>query len=161
MFPTTRGRAQSSTTGAILLVAVFLLVTTTLGTALLDGTVSDPDPMASAEFDSEGTDLRITHLGGDALPNDELAVVVRANGNVTRFPFASPSGAFGFGDNRTFSDALVANASNDVRLYHEPSGTKIERATLTPRPDPTPETGSIEGAVVGPDAASRVASGAS
>ncbi|ELZ49508.1 hypothetical protein C465_08056 [Halorubrum distributum JCM 9100] len=162
MFQTTRRRAQSSSTGAILLVAVFLLVTTTLGTALLDGTATEPQPTMSAEFDAEATDLRITHVGGDALSDDELAAVVRANGSATRLPFAPPSGEFALGDNRTFSDALVANASNDVRLYHEPSGTEIERATLTPRSGPTAETGSIEGAIVGPDAAStRVASGAS
>ena len=156
-------RAQSETVGVILLVAVFVVSASAIGVAYVGGVGSDADEVVvSAELSANGTELRVDHLGGDALPNEELAVVVRADGNSTRYPFAPPAGEFAPGNRRTFSDALVANATNEVGLYHEGSGEQIEQATLTPRPEPTAETGSIEGTVVGPGAAStRVASGAS
>lgn len=156
-------RAQSETVGVILLLGVFVLSASAVGIVYIGDVASGGDEVVvSADLSADGTDLRVSHLGGDALPNDELAVVVRANGNTTRYPFAPPSGEFAPGDRRTVSDALVADASNEVRLYHEPSGEEIERASLTPEPDPTAETGAIEGTVIGPDTASmRVASGAS
>ena len=159
----TMGRAQSETVGIILLLAVFVVSASAIGVAYVGGVGSDADEVVvSADLSADGTDLRVDHLGGDALPNDELTVVVRANGNATRYPFAPPSGEFAPGDRRTFPDALVANASNQVRLYHDGSGGEIERATLTPEPDPTAETGAIEGTVLGPGASSmRVGSGAS
>ena len=156
-------RAQSETVGVILLLAVFVVSASAIGVAYVGGVGSDADEVVvSADLSADGTDLRVDHLGGDALPNDDLTVVVRADGNATRYPFAPPSGEFAPGDRRAFSDALVANASNEVRLYHDGPGGEIERATLTPEPDPTAETGAIEGVVVGPGASSmRVASGAS
>ncbi|MDV7350553.1 carboxypeptidase regulatory-like domain-containing protein [Halorubrum distributum] len=159
--PTT-DRAQSETVGVILLVTVFVVSASAIGVAYVGGVGSDTDEVVvSAELSADGTDLRVDHLGGDALANEELAVVVRAEGNSTRYPFAPP-GEFAPGERRTFSDALIANATNEVGLYHEPSGEQIERTTLVPKPDPTVETGSIEGTVVGRDAASfRVFSGAS
>jgi len=160
--PTT-ARAQSETVGVILLVAVFVVSASAIGVAYVGGVDSDADEVVvSADLSAAETDLRVDHLGGDALPNGALAVVVRADGNTTRYLFAPPSGEFSPGDRRTFSDALAPNASNEVALYHEPSGEQIARATLTPEPEPVAETGSIEGTVVGPGAAAmRVASGAS
>lgn len=158
-------RAQSETIGVILLVAVFVVSASAIGVAYVGGVGSDADEVVvSADLTADGTDLRADHLGGDALPNEELAVVVRAEGNTTRFPFAPPAGEFAAGDRRTFPDALVTNATNEVALYHEASGEQIARTTLalTVGPFLTAETGSIEGTVVGPGAAStRVASGAS
>ncbi|WP_235271416.1 carboxypeptidase regulatory-like domain-containing protein [Halorubrum saccharovorum] len=87
-------------------------------------------------------------------------MIVETDGNRTRIAFAPPEGRFGPGDRRTFADALVANASNEVQLVHRPSGTVIERASLAPEPDPTAETGSIEGTVVGREPTVAVASGA-
>ncbi|RLM67899.1 type IV pilin [Halorubrum sp. Atlit-8R] len=162
--PTT-ARAQSETVGIILLVAVFVVSASAIGVAYVGGVGSDTDEVVvSAELSADGTDLRVDHLGGDALPNGELAVVVRADGNATRYPFAPPAGEFAPGERRAFSDALVANATNEVALYHEASGERIARTTLAPTatPPPAAETGSIEGTVVGPGAAAtRVASGAS
>ncbi|TKX84374.1 type IV pilin [Halorubrum sp. SS5] len=162
--PTT-ARAQSETVGIILLVAVFVVSASAIGVAYVGGVGSDTDEVVvSAELSADGTDLRVDHLGGDALPNGELAVVVRADGNATRYPFAPPAGEFAPGERRTFSDALVANATNEVALYHEASGERIARTTLAPTATPSlaAETGSIEGVVVGPGAAAtRVASGAS
>ncbi|ELZ46586.1 hypothetical protein C463_03949 [Halorubrum californiense DSM 19288] len=149
--------------GVILLLAVFVVSASAIGIAYVGGVDSDADEVViSADLSANGTDLRVDHLRGDALPNEALAVVVRANGNATRYPFAPPLGEFAPGDSRAFPDALAANESNEVALYHEPSGEQIALATLTPEPEPVTETGSIEGTVVGPGAASmRVASGAS
>ncbi|MGM0448517.1 MAG: carboxypeptidase regulatory-like domain-containing protein [Methanobacteriota archaeon] len=156
-------RAQSETVGVILLVAVFVVSASAIGVAYVGGVGSDADEVVvSADLSANGTDLRVDHLGGDTLSNDELVVVIRANGNSTRYPFSPPPGEFAPGDRRTFSDALVANASNEVRLYHEASGEQLERTALVPEPAPAVKTGSIEGTVVGRDADSlRAASGTS
>ncbi|MDB2294482.1 type IV pilin N-terminal domain-containing protein, partial [Halorubrum ezzemoulense] len=115
--PTT-DRAQSETVGIILLLAVFVVSASAIGVAYVGGVGSNVDEVVvSADLSADGSDLRVDHLGGDALPNDELTVVVRTDGNATRYPFAPPPGEFGPGDRRTFSDSLVANASNEVRLY--------------------------------------------
>lgn len=124
-------RAQSETVGVVLLVAVFVVSATAIGVAYVGGVGSEADEIVvSADLSANGTDLRVEHLGGDALPNGELVVVVGADGTATRYPFAPPSGEFAPGDRRTFPDALVTNASNEVSLYHVPSGEQIERATL-------------------------------
>lgn len=128
-------RAQSETVGVILLLAVFVVSASAIGVAYVGAVGSDAaEVVVSAELSADGTDLRVEHLGGDALPNEELVVVVRADGKSTRYRFAPPSGEFAPGDRRTFSDALVANASNEVALYYEGSGEQIARTTLTPRP---------------------------
>ncbi|RLM59939.1 type IV pilin N-terminal domain-containing protein, partial [Halorubrum sp. Atlit-26R] len=96
-------RAQSETVGVILLVAVFVVSASAIGVAYVGGVGSDTDEIVtSADLSADGTDLRVDHLGGDALPNEALAVVVRADGNATRFPFAPPAGEFSPGDRRTF-----------------------------------------------------------
>ena len=156
-------RAQSETVGVILLVAVFVVSASAIGVAYVGGVGSNADEVVvSADLSADGTDLRVDHLGGDALPNDELRVIVRTDGSATRYPFAPPAGEFAPGDRRAFSDALVANASNEVRLYHDGLGGEIERTTLTPAPESTVKTGAIEGTVLGPGASSmRVTSGAS
>ena len=163
MSRSTTNRAQTETVGVILLLGVFVVSAGAVGTVYLGDVSSEGDGIVvSADLSAAETDLRVDHLGGDALPNGELAVVVRTDGNTTRYPFTPPPGEFAPGDRRAFPDALAANASNGVLLYHEPSGERIARAMLTPEPQPAAETGSIEGTVVGPGAAStRVASGAS
>ncbi|WP_128903794.1 carboxypeptidase regulatory-like domain-containing protein [Halorubrum amylolyticum] len=158
--PTT-ARAQSETVGVVLLLGVFVVAAGAVGIAYLgDVTSGGDDIVVSADLTADGTDLGVSHLGGDALSNDDLAAIVEADGNRTRIAFAPPEGRFGPGDRRTFADALVANASNEVRLVHRPSGTVIERASLAPEPDPTAETGAIEGTVVGQEPTAAVASGA-
>jgi len=159
----TSARAQSETVGVILLLGVFVITAGAVGVAVVGDVTSDTDEVVvSADLTADGTDLRVSHLGGDTVPNEDLAVVVRTEDNATRYPFDPPDGRFGPGTERTFSDALAANASNDVRLYHEPSGTQIERESFVPEPEPAAETGAIEGTVTGPGAASmRLASGAS
>ena len=161
--PRPTARAQSETVGVILLLGVFVVTAGAVGVAVVGDVTSDTDEVVvSADLTAEGTDLRVTHLGGDTVPNEALAVVVRAEGNATRYSFAPPDGRFGPGNERTFSDALVANASNEVRLYHEPSGTQIERESFVAESEPAAETGAIEGTVRGPSvAALRFASGAS
>jgi len=109
---------------------------------------------------ADRSDLDVSHLGGDAVSNSDLTVIIKAGENRTRIAFAPPSGEFAPGDRRTFSDALVANASNDLLLVHQPSGTVLERASLAPEPAPTVETGVIEGTVVGADPITSAASGA-
>ncbi|OYR79064.1 hypothetical protein DJ72_14460, partial [Halorubrum distributum] len=83
----TSDRAQSETVGVILLVAVFVVSASAIGVAYVGGVGSDTDEVVvSAELSADGTDLRVNHLGGDALANEELAVVVRVEGNSTRYP---------------------------------------------------------------------------
>ena len=116
-------RAQSETVGVILLVAVLDVSATAIGVTYVGGVDSDADEVVvSADLSANETDLCVEHFGGDTLPNDELAIVVRADGNATRYPFAPPSGEFAPGDRRTFLNALATNASNEVAFYHEPSG---------------------------------------
>ncbi|WP_200531100.1 carboxypeptidase regulatory-like domain-containing protein [Halorubrum sp. LN27] len=158
---TSTDRAQSETVGIVLLLAVFVVSAGAVGVALVGDVTSDADEVVvSADLTADGTDLRVSHLGGDALPNDELTAVVRAEGNATRLAFAPPDGRFGPGDERTFPDALVANVTNEVRFVHEPSGEEIARVSLRPTPEPTAEPGAVEGTVVGSGAPSLVASGA-
>ncbi|QAU13640.1 type IV pilin [Halorubrum sp. BOL3-1] len=163
MLSSPTARAQSETVGVILLLGVFVITAGAVGVAVVGDVTSDTDEVVlSADLTADGADFRVSHLGGDTVPNEDLAVVVRTEGNTTRYPFDPPDGRFGPGNERIFSNALALNASNEVRLYHEPSGTRVERETFVPGPEPAAEMGAIEGTVTGPGAASmRVASGAS
>lgn len=144
-------RVQSETVEVIPLLAVFVLSASAIGVAYVGDVGGDADDLvASAYLGENGTDLSVSHLEFDTVPNEDLAAVVRADGNATRYSFAPLDGQFAPGTERTFSDALVVNAPNEVRLYHESSGTQIERDSFTPKP--AAETGSIEGPVSEPGA---------
>jgi Protein of unknown function (DUF1628)./Cna protein B-type domain. len=157
----TSARAQSETVGTVLLLGVFVIAAGAVGAALVSDVASDGDEIVvSADMTADRSDLDVSHLGGDAVSNSDLTVIIKAGENRTRIAFAPPSGEFAPGDRRTFSDALVANASNDLLLVHQPSGTVLERASLAPEPAPTVETGVIEGTVVGADPITSAASGA-
>ena len=159
MFPT-QSRAQSNTVGVVTLVAVFLVTATVVGLAVVDNVETDDRPLISADFEANGTDLTLRHVGGDAAPNGELTVVIDAGSTTTRLGLGPPDERFALGDEREFEDVLSPGTTTDVKLVHLPSGAILDEGTVQ-APDEPAETGAIEGTVTGDEAATLRGSGAS
>jgi len=159
MFPT-QSRAQSNTVGVVTLVAVFLVTATVVGLAVVDNVETDDRPLISADFEANGTDLTLRHVGGDAAPNGELTVVIDADGTTARLGLGPPDERFTLGDEREFEDVLSPGTTTDVKLVHLPSGAILDEGTVQ-APDEPAETGAIEGTVRGDETATLRGSGAS
>ncbi|WP_280587058.1 carboxypeptidase regulatory-like domain-containing protein [Halorubrum sp. Boch-26] len=157
----TRDRAQSTTVGTILLVAVFLVVAATVGVAVVDDVTPDEEPLVSAEFDADGTDLSISHIGGNSLGNADLRLFLDSGGNTTQIEFnPPPDERFSPGDRREFGEVLTPASTTRIRLVHIPSGTVLDEGTVTAGAGPV-ETGAIGGTVTERGSSSIRASGAS
>jgi len=158
----TSARAQSETVGTLLLLGVFVIAAGAVGAALVSDVASDGDEIVvSADMTTaDRSDLDVSHLGGDAVSNSDLTVIIKAGENRTRIAFAPPSGEFApatAAPSRTRSSRTprTISCSSTNRLARCSSGLR-SRA----EPAPTVETGVIEGTVVGADPITSAASGA-
>lgn len=153
-------RAQSTTVGVILLVTVFIVTATTIGLVVVDEVDSGSEPLISADFEANGTDLSMEHLGGDAVANGDLRVIVDADGNTTRLELGPADEEFAVGDSREFEESLPSGARTRVELVHAPSDSILDEGTVVAGGGKT-ENGTIEGTVTGDEAATLRGAGAS
>lgn len=133
----TAGRAQTRRLALMAVVAVLL------GTVVAANIVGDPgateDPRASFTFETDGSDVLVTHFGGDEL--DPAAVYVESG---TRGRLGNFGGSGGMACARNHSQVeqgttcRVANASFE-QLYVVWQGEENRTLILARRgPDPTP-----------------------
>lgn len=145
-------RGQSETIGSILLVAIVVLTVSVFGAYALGQLGDGEKPRVEIQSNISTNELSLTHAGGDSLHGDELAVIIRWNGNETRLGFASQGsydtdngGLFEAGETWTLNNPPYdQHDTATVYLVHVPSGSVIYRGARTvtkPTPTPTPAPG--------------------
>jgi hypothetical protein len=137
----------------ILLAGVFVVVGGMIGVAFVDDVTTEEEPQVSAAFGADGTNLTVSHLGGNTVTNGALLVIVDSDDGTVRLEPTPPDERFSTGDRRAFSDILAPRSTARVQLVHAPTGVILDRGTVTAGDGPT-ETGAIAGTVTGPGAAS-------
>jgi len=134
----TSARAQSETVGTVLLLGVFVIAAGAVGAALVSDVASDGDEIVvSADMTADRSDLDVSHLGGDAVSNSDLTVIIKAGENRTRIAFAPPSGEFApatAAPSRTRSSRTprTISCSSTNRLARCSSGLRSRRNRLRP-----------------------------
>lgn len=136
-------RGQSAPISTLLMVALTLVAAGAAGVVLLDLTPDLLGTAPSATVDVTAADngpdaqsLVVTHRGGDDLRLDDVDVVVRDGGHVTRLPlsaFGNRSGTTGgvvdAGDSLRTTQLLTGPTT--VQLVHRPSGSVIDETHVT------------------------------
>jgi hypothetical protein len=144
-------RAQSEAVATVLLLALVVLLVSTVGYVVLGTIGPDDTPTVEVAATVTDNDVTLTHRSGEGLPGDDLTVVLRYGGSEQRYDFAT-DGRYGADD--TFDpgeewhlDEPIPYAPGDrvdVLLLHDPSNTVLFRgrkvaatptATATPAPD--------------------------
>jgi hypothetical protein len=159
------GRAISENVVLLAMALAALLLAMSL-VASISGGPTDPDrPRASFVFESDGTDVVVTHFGGDRLNGSHVSVESATRGSLGAFAdtdggaCATPVGNVTRGSECRVPDAVyeqlyvVWNGPGDDRLVLDrrpadptpsptptatPTPTQTPTATPTPTPTPTP-----------------------
>ena len=132
-------RAQSETIGSVLLLALVVILVSTIGLAGLAaiGTFAPVEPAASVGVDGVVDDgeltLVVVHEGGDALAPDEVVLLVGEGEDRQRLELADATG-----DDSTFRPGerrkLTAGPFDPpvrVLVVHAPSGKTLDDGTIT------------------------------
>jgi flagellin-like protein len=121
-------RGVTSVLGVVLLVAIAIVIGTTLAMFSLMYVESLNEPAPGVTIDATTTDgeIRFSHRAGAAIPNDELAVVVRTPTTTTRVPFGQSTltgadGEFAAGERWRYCKLSEPGTRVTVQLVHEPS----------------------------------------
>lgn len=137
-------RAQSEVVGVALLVGVFALLATLVGVVVI-GNVTEQasdEPLVNLNVSATADELVLVHGGGDALDVDEVTVLVRQDGDETRYDLSnfnetreSDSGQFSPGKRWQRNHSRSAGTAR-VLVAHGPSNAVIFDETITvPRSD--------------------------
>ncbi|MFB6108045.1 MAG: type IV pilin [Haloplanus sp.] len=141
-------RGQSESLGSLLLVAIVVLLMSTVGYYYLGSIGGQDGPTANIDGTVTASTVTFSHGGGDAIPGDELTVVLRYDGTEQRDDFET---AGHYGDDDVFEPGeqwrldgappYDAGDRVEVLLVHDPSGTVLfhgERVATTPTATATP-----------------------
>jgi flagellin-like protein len=120
----TNERAVSPVVAAALLIGITVLLATTIGMALFDGSLGEAEaPEVTLSFEVDDTDrIRLQHEGGDRLAADEI-VVLDERGN-------------------ELAPGLSADLTTGERSVIVDDATTVEKVTVVWR-DPDSDTSSV------------------
>lgn len=121
-------RAVSPVIGVILMVAITVILAAVIGTFVLGlgEQVSTTAPQASLQMSTDGTNLQISHNGGDALNSSDVKVIKNGDGSTDLWEPGTAE-TLGVGETKTIGPA----ASGDkITVVHEPSEQVIAETTL-------------------------------
>jgi PKD repeat protein len=136
-------RAQSEVVGVALLVGVFSLLAIIVGVVFIGNVTDQADsgPLVEVNASATGTDLVLTHEGGDALDATEIIVIVRQGGEEWRYgldSFAevrgSDSGQFAGGERWDRTHDLAVGSAR-LLVVHGPSNTVVQEVQFSVPPE--------------------------
>ncbi|QSG15668.1 PKD domain-containing protein [Halapricum desulfuricans] len=126
-------RAQSEVVGVALLVGVFALLALLVGTVVI-GNVTDQasnEPLAEINTSATAENLTLTHGGGDGFEETAITVILRQNGDETRYGLesftenrGSDTARFSAGERWVRSHTLTTGLAR-VLVVHEPSNAVV------------------------------------
>ena len=111
----TEDRAVSPVIGVILMVAITVILAAVIGTFVLglgEGVQTTPQAKFNFDYNESGSELTITHDGGDAITSDNLEVV--GNGSTTTWTAAADAGSAV--EVAAGSSALVTDVQSDETI---------------------------------------------
>jgi|GEM_PF-3665474 len=98
------GRAQSEATGALLLVALTIIIAGTLGVFVFDiGQNVEATPQSSFDIDFDDSTVTITYRGGNTIPTDETLETRVSSGLLTGAGWESVDGPITTGTSITLT----------------------------------------------------------
>jgi len=131
-------RAQSEVVGVALLVGVFALLALLVGTVVI-GNVTDQargDPLAEINASATAENLTLTHSGGDSFDETAITVILRQDGDETRYGLESftetrgtDTARFSPGERWTRNHTLQTGLTR-VLVVHRPSNTVVHDETI-------------------------------
>ncbi len=141
-------RAQSEVVGVALLIGVVVTAVGIVGVLVLSdsGANGTDDPLADLEIDATTTAINLTHAGGDAIPADDVRVVVRGEDRTQRLELDATNltgsdDAFGLGDRFERAHGLTGRTAT-ILVVHTPTNTVLaeRRLDLRARGSQSPQT---------------------
>ncbi|SDZ81191.1 Protein of unknown function [Haloplanus vescus] len=106
------GRAQSEATGALLLVALTIIIAGTLGVFVLDiGQNVEATPQSSFDTDFDDSTVTITYRGGSTIPTDETLETLVSSGLLTGDGWESVDGPITTGTSITLTHENESGAT--------------------------------------------------
>jgi len=129
-------RAQSEVVGVIILIGVVVTVVSLVSVVVLSNVAQESAPIADLRIEGDGTDLQITHMGGDRLVATDLDVVVRGDERTKRFAVDRANLTSDDGDDRfEFGESLVREhgfGETDARVLviHRPTNEIVGEGTV-------------------------------
>lgn len=129
--------AVSPVIGVILMVAITVILAAVIGTFVLGlgDQVQQTSPNAQMDFDYDGTDLAITHDGGDGVAQSELALAGDVSGDIpdecSETDWASDGETVTAGDTCTVSPS----SSDSVSVVWEADGGRSNTLAEWEGPD--------------------------
>ncbi|QSG05494.1 PKD domain-containing protein [Halapricum desulfuricans] len=142
-------RAQSEVVGVALLVGVFALLALLVGTVVI-GNVTDQasnEPLAEINASASAKNLTLTHGGGDGFEETAITVILRQNGDETRYGLesftenrGSDTARFSAGERWARNHTLEAGLAR-VLVVHRPSNSVVydERIVVPTAPNTPPK----------------------
>lgn len=131
-------RGQSEMLGSLLMVAVVVVLITTVSAVYLSLAQPEPSgPRTDFDADVTPTNVTITHVVGEGVRVDEVDVVVRSGPNATRYGLTAEN-LTGDGDDRFelgerwrrgHGLSLAAGDRVTVLVVHAPTNTRLYEGT--------------------------------
>ena|GEM_PF-1359670 len=126
-------RAQSEVVGVALLVGVFALLALLVGTVVIGNVTNQAsdEPLAEINTSATAENLTLTHGGGDGFEETAITVILRQNGDETRYGLdsftenrGSDTARFSAGERWVRSHTLTTGLAR-VLVVHEPSNAVV------------------------------------
>jgi len=125
--------------GVILMVAITVILAAVIGTFVLGlGDSLEQAPQAQLDAEYDGSNLAVSHNGGDSIAAADLKIVVEGGNTITSdssesgvdAEFSPNSGDFSVGDTITMNSG-VSGTDAQVQVIHEPSESIILDVEVT------------------------------
>lgn len=139
-------RAQTETVGIVLVTALVILLTSTMGFVVVESMMEADSraPFGDYRFDATETGISVTNAGGESIPLSELALVVVSSGDSENVSFTEGSltdGGTIFQPGVTWRYGGESVSYNhtvelDLLVVHRPSGTVVDQETVTVEASP-------------------------
>lgn len=132
-----RSRAQSEVVGIVILIGVVVTVVGIVSVVILSNVGTESSPVADFRIEADATDVRVTHLGGDQIPAEDLVVVARGPDGQTRSAVGSGMLRDDDGDEVfEFGEAIVvahgrSGGDGRVLVVHRPTGAVVDEAWVS------------------------------
>jgi len=121
-------RGVSPVIGVILMVAITVILAAVIGTFVLGlGDSLEQAPQAQISFEAGGSDVQISHDGGDSIPTGELSLN-SPDGSVSLVDWNDGGDGFSVGDVADASSSSTGEIT--VQVIHDPSGSIIAEGTV-------------------------------
>jgi flagellin-like protein len=129
-------RGVSPVIGVILMVAITVILAAVIGTFVLglgDSLEQTPQATLSAEVESGGGNVTISHNGGDSIAASDIRVIVGGtdyNSSSADFSVSGSADEFSVGDTITINSSTTTDTQ--VRLIHTPSESILLDTEVSP-----------------------------